>query len=185
MTSERSGKRPWSARVARTLTENPYFAVRLQDVTVTDGSSRTYYTIHHPAPAVGLVARRGTDVLLIHQYRFIVDEYVWAIPSGGLAAGETLAAAAVRELEEEAGYTAASVVPLLSCYASYGCSDQRYEIFLADEVSPIAVPPDRNEVIEARWFSRPELLALIRRNGIVDNLSLSPLLYVLLHDREP
>lgn len=185
MTRERNGKRPWSARVARTLSENPYFSVLLQDVTVPDGSSRTYYTIHHPAPAVGVVARRGTDTLLIHQYRFIVDEYVWAIPSGGAAPGEPLAAAALRELEEETGYGAASVVPLLGCYASYGSSNQRYEIFLAEDLTPTAAPLDRNEVIEARWFSRAELVALIRRNGIVDNLSLSPLLYVLLRDREP
>ncbi len=179
-----AARRPWSARVTETLTENPYFSVKLQDVTVTDGSARTYYTIHYPAPAVGIVARRGTDVLLIRQYRFIVDEYVWAIPSGGAAAGETLAAAAVRELEEETGYTAAAVRPLLGCYASYGSSDQRYEIFLADEVRPIAAPIDANEVIEARWFARAELLALIDRNGIVDNLSLSPLLYALLRDVE-
>ncbi len=179
-----AARRPWSARVTQTLAENPYFSVRVQDVTVTDGSARTYYTIHYPAPAVGVVARRGTDVLLIRQYRFIVDEYVWAIPSGGVAAGETLAAAAARELEEETGHTATALRPFLSCYASYGSSDQRYEIFLADDVRPIAAPIDANEVIEARWFTRGELVALIERNGIVDNLSLSPLLYALLRDAE-
>lgn len=174
--------KPWRANVVDTLTQNPYFCVRLQDVVVTDGSSRTYYTIHFPAPAVGIVARRGTDVLLVHQYRFIVDEYVWAIPSGAVAPGEDADDAAIRELEEETGYTASNVVPLLDCYASYGSSDQLFKIYLATGLRETPVPFDGNEVIETKWFTREEVLNLIDRNGIVDNLSLSPLLYVLLND---
>ena len=65
---------------------------------------------------------------------------------------------------------------MMHCYASYGCSDQRFEIFLADEVRRLDARPDANEVIEARWFSRDDVVALIDRNGIVDNLSLSPIL---------
>lgn len=176
------GKPPWTADVLDTLVENPYFSVRLQDVTVTDGTKRTYYTIHFPGPAVGVVARRGDEILLVRQYRFIVDEYVWAIPSGGVMEGEDLRQAAARELVEETGYAARSIEPLMFCYASYGCSDQRYEIFLADDLYQTDVPFDGTEVMELRWFSREELLELIDRNGIVDNLSLSPLLYVLLRD---
>ena len=174
--------KPWRANVVDVLTQNPHFSVRLQGVVVTDGSSRTYYTIHFPGPAVGVVARRGTDVLLVHQYRFIVDEYVWAIPSGAVAPGEPARDAAIRELEEETGYTASDVVPLLECYASYGCSDQQFKIYLASDVREIPEPFDGNEVIETKWFTREELLELIKRNGVVDNLSLSPLLYVLLDD---
>jgi len=171
---------PWSARVVDTLTENPYFSVLLQDVTVTDGSKRTYYTIHFPGPAVGVIARRGESILLIRQYRFIVDSYVWAIPSGGVTAGESAEEAARRELEEETGYAATRLQPLFFAYASYGCSNQRFELFLADDVEPVRQSFDRNEVIDARWFTRDEVAALIKNNGIVDNLSLSPLLHVLL-----
>jgi ADP-ribose pyrophosphatase len=174
--------KPWSATVVETLAANPYFSVLLQHVTVPDGTHRTYYTLDFPTPAVGVVARRGTDVLLLRQYRFIVDEYVWAIPSGGVAEGETPHAAAVRELQEETGYTARSVSPLMHCYASYGCSNQRYDIFIAENLEESGSPIDANEVLDIRWFSREELLALILANGIVDNLSLSPLLLVLLED---
>lgn len=179
-----SETKPWSATVVETLSANPYFSVLLQHVTVPDGTHRTYYTLDFPAPAVGIVARRGTDVLLLRQYRFIIDEYVWAIPSGGSAVGETPHAAAARELLEETGYTARSMSPLMHCYASYGCSNQRYDIFLAEDLEDSGSPIDANEVLDVRWFTREELLALIRANGIVDNLSLSPLLLVLLEDEE-
>ena len=175
--------RPWSAQIVDTLLSNPYFSVLLQRVTVTDGSERTYYTVDFPAPAVGIIARRGDDVLLVRQYRFIVDEYVWAIPSGGAAAGESPIDAARRELLEETGYHAGRLEPLMFCYASYGCSNQRYEIFVADDLEESGATIDANEVIEARWFAREELVDLILRNGVVDNLSLSPLLLLLLKAR--
>jgi len=150
------------------------------DVTDADDTHRDYYTIAFPRPAVGVVARHGTDILLIRQYRFIVDEYVWAIPSGGVDEEETPVDAARRELEEETGYTAKHMDPLMHCYASYGCSNQRFEIFIANDVAPISSGFDRSEVLQVRWFRRNEIVDLVKRNGIVDNLSLSPILLTLM-----
>ncbi len=178
-------ERPWRARVRRKLLDTPYFSVLLQDVTVTDGSLRQYYTITFPGPAVGVIPCRGQEILLVRQYRFIVDEYVWAIPSGGTTRNETAAEAALRELREETGYTAGVLEPLVWYYASYGCSDQRFETFVARDVRPTNAPFDPNEVMETRWFSRVEILELLKQNGIVDSLSLSPLLFLMLDRVEP
>ena len=175
-------RKPWSARIIDTLHRNPYFSLLLQHVIVPDGTERVYYTVDFPAPAVGVIARRGDDVLLVRQYRFIVDEFVWAIPSGGVSEGESVTAAAARELEEETGYRAGRIEPLMFCYASYGCSNQRYEIFVADDLVDTGIAVDANEVIETRWFSKEELVELILKNGVVDNLSLSPLLLMLLRE---
>jgi 8-oxo-dGTP pyrophosphatase MutT (NUDIX family) len=174
------GKKPWRIIASAEAHTNPYFSVLEHKVGINDGTERDYYSIAFPRPAVGVVACRGTDVLLIRQYRFIVDEYVWAIPSGGVEEGESLEQAAVRELQEETGYAAERIEPLLSCYASYGCSNQRFEIFLADDVRETGKHFDPAEVLDARWFPREEVLAMIEKNGVVDNLSLSPILLFLL-----
>lgn len=180
-----SAEKPWKARRVQTLHRNPYFAVMLQDVKVTDGSSRKYYTLDFPRPAIGIIAVRGDDVLLIRQYRFIVDCYVWAIPSGGVGAGESLEQAAARELVEETGYRANVLTPWMNCYASYGCSNQRFEIFFTDSVIEADVAAvDQNEVVSTGWFSRYELRRMICNNEVVDNLSLSPLLLFLLKNQQ-
>ncbi len=174
----------WHVRSAVVRHKNPYFSVLQSEVVPSDGSPRDYYTISFPRPAVGIVARRGTDFLLIRQYRFIVDKFVWAIPSGGVSEGEDPAEAARRELEEETGYTAKLVQPLMRCYASYGCSDQQFEIFQTQDAVATGRDFDRTEVLEVRWFTRDEVLALINQNGVVDNLSLSPILLTLLKDQQ-
>ena len=162
------------------LSTNPYFSVVKKRLKLCDGSTSQYYVIDFPRPAVGVLATRGTDVLLIRQYRPIVDEYVWAIPSGGVGIDETLLEAAARELEEETGFRATSLVHWLNCYASYGCSNQRFEIFWTSDALATGRGFDHAEVIEVRWFTQDELRELIQHNGIVDNLSLSPLLLFLL-----
>lgn len=175
-------RRPWKACTVETLATNPYFSVILQNVIVPDGTSKPYYTIDFPRPSIGVVLRRGTDFLLLHQYRFIVDEYVWAIPSGGIENGESPEQAAARELREETGLIAGSLQPLMQCYASYGCSNQKFIIFLAEEPKLTPSSFDKNEVICWRWFSREEVLEMVLANRVVDNLSLSPLLLILLRD---
>jgi len=173
----------WKSQLVRTLTRNPWFGVVEQKVTRPDGSTTPYFTIDFPRPSVGVVVRRGEQFLLIRQYRFIVGEYVWAIPSGGVEPGEDPAVAAAREMEEETGYrTGRPLRHLFGYYPSYGCGNQRFELYLAEDPIQVKEMADPQEVMSTRWFSRQELLAMIARNQIVDGLSLTPLLALLLED---
>ena len=70
----------------------------------------------------------------------------------------------------------------MHCYASYGCSNQQFVILLAEDPDPSPGSYDKNEVISWRWFTREAVLQMVLANGIVDNLSLSPILLALLQD---
>jgi ADP-ribose pyrophosphatase len=170
--------RRWQVREARVAHQTPYFRVVQSRVQRPDGREVDYHTIDFPRPAVAIALRdEAGRILLIRQQRFIVDRDVWALPSGGVEAGETLEQAALRELEEETGLRSAEATHLVSYYASYGVSNQVFHCFVAARGVPSRAH-DENEVEGTAWFAPDEVAALMARGEIPDGLSLVPLLHL-------
>ena len=173
---------PWKVVSCHSMLKTPWFSILNQHVRGPDRTLHDYYTISFAGPAVGVIARKKDQYLLIHQYRFIVDEYVWAIPSGGVEKGESLMTAAKRELLEETGWRAKKINHLFGYYPSYGATDQRFELFLAEDLEQTNDGFDPAEVLQIGWFDREELMGMVLSNRIVDGLSLTPLAVLLLRE---
>ena len=94
------------------IAETQWFSMRKVGIDVAPGERRDFYSIHYPRPAVGIVAIQDEKVLLIRHYRYLIDQVVWAIPSGVVEEGEDPAVAALRELREETGLTEESLEEL-------------------------------------------------------------------------
>jgi 8-oxo-dGTP pyrophosphatase MutT (NUDIX family) len=62
--------------------------MRKVGIDMAPGERRDFYSIHYPRPAVGIVAMQDDKVLLIRHYRYLIDQVVWAIPSGGVDEGK-------------------------------------------------------------------------------------------------
>src|SRR6188472_2783561 len=98
---------PWTTRASRPVYENPWIAVREDQVIRPDGQPGIYGVVHFKNAAVGVlpVDERG-GIWLVGQYRYTLDLYSWEIPEGGGPAGEPPEVTAHRELREETGLTA-------------------------------------------------------------------------------
>src|SRR2546421_11960665 len=87
-----------------------HIQVREERVIEPAGHECSREIVVHPG-AVCIVARpTPDDVILIRQYRHAAGRELVEIPAGTLHGGEDPRECAIRELEEEAGYRAASMV---------------------------------------------------------------------------
>ena len=94
--------------------------------------------VHHPG-AVAVVAVDGGEVVLVRQYRPVMEREMLEIPAGKLdVPGEDRQAAARRELVEEAGLYARYLVEMGRFHNSIGFCDEETTIFLTMDLEPVA-----------------------------------------------
>ena len=69
----------------------------------------------------------GNDpqLLLIRQYRYAAERYVFEIPAGRLETGEAPEVCAHRELREETGCTASAMEHVFTMFTTPGFTDER------------------------------------------------------------
>ena len=125
-------------------------SVEVDTVRFPDGSIGELEMIRHPgASAVVpfLSDPRGEDpqVLMIRQYRYAADGYLYEIPAGRLDQGESPRDCAMRELKEETGCTAEQVDHLLTMYTTPGFTDEKIHLFMA---TGLVVGETKHEVDE-------------------------------------
>lgn len=121
----------------------------------------------HPG-AVAIVALDEADrVALVRQYRHPVRAYLWEVPAGLLdVSGEPPAAAAQRELAEEADLVADTWHTLVDFCTTPGGSDERIRIFLARDLHPVPEADRYQREAEEldmplRWVDLDEALAAV------------------------
>jgi ADP-ribose pyrophosphatase len=97
------------------------------------------------------------------------------IPAGKLDAGEEPETCAIRELEEETGFRAASMEKLFSMQSTPGFSDEIIHVFLATDMLRGIPKPDEDEFISSFPVSFTEALSMIRDGRITDGKTIAGL----------
>lgn len=156
-------------------------SVDLDDVRFPDGSVGQLEMIRHPGASavVPLLGDLDADpeVLLIRQYRYAADAYLYEVPAGRLDPGESPAMCAHRELREETGYSAARVEQLFTMYTTPGFTDEKIHLFLATGLTAGESAREADEFMELVPTRLSVALAMIERGEIQDAKTALALLY--------
>lgn len=128
-------------RTATTIHSRPVhdgrvFQVRTDRVRLPNGSVTTVDVIRHPASVI-LVPMPDPDlVVLVRQYRYAVDRWLWELPAGNVEPGEDPVAAARRECAEETGRSAATVERIGAFYPTPGYCDEEMIFYRLSRLRP-------------------------------------------------
>jgi ADP-ribose pyrophosphatase len=151
--------------------------LELDELTVRGPSGDTFTraVVRHPG-AVVMVPVADDDVLLVRQFRAAVGRSLLEVPAGKRdVAGESPAATATRELEEEIGHHPGRLTKLCEFYNSPGFCDEYTHLFCATELHPLAEARGVTAEEQAMSVERIPLAAtpdLITTGEIVDAKSI-------------
>ena len=132
--------------------------------------------IEHRGAAAMLAFDEDNKVILVKQHRF-PHGFVLEIPAGTLEKREDPLKCAFRELEEETGYRAKKMTPLISYYPSIGYNTEIIHCFVATGLKKIAdLSLDDDEILSVEKVSLKRLIEMIKSGKIQDSKTICAVL---------
>jgi ADP-ribose pyrophosphatase len=149
------------------------FTVMVDRVAMPNGRTVDLELVRHRGSVVLIPMPDDGRVVLIRQYRYALDRWIWELPAGSLDPGEDPAAAAARECEEEIGLIPGRVEFAGAWYPTPGFCTEVMNYYRLGELRDRRAddPPahkDEDEDIRVHVFALAEARAMVRRGDIVD-----------------
>ena len=125
--------------------------------------------IVHPSNAVAILPLNDNRCKLLKQYRYAIDQYIYEAPAGTIEEGEDPLKTAHRELIEETGLSARTIIQKGFIYTTPGYTDEKIFLFEARDLSlSREYEKDDDEIIEVVDIATKDLAAMIQEGTIVD-----------------
>ena len=158
---------------SETIYKGRVFSITVDEVRYADGRVVKMECVRHRGSVVLLPMTAPDRILLVRQYRYVVNRWLWELPAGTLEPNETLEAAALRECHEEVGKIAGRAQKLLSLFPSPGFCDEEMNFYLLTDLrdrlpGEAAAHQDPDEVLNVQEFSVNEVREMLKRGEIED-----------------
>jgi len=168
--------RPITLVSSRAACRNAVFTVFLDHIRGADGTEVPDYVrvVPHHRAADGVTGVAVLPVMdgrfgLIRVYRHPIAAHSWETVRGFVDAGEAPAAAAKRELREEAGLDAGRLRELGRFAPEPGLVDARLQLYVAEDCRPAPATASREIGHgEIRYFARDAFLRMLGNGEIFD-----------------
>jgi ADP-ribose pyrophosphatase len=147
-----------------------------------NGTTGELEMIRHPGasavlPFLSKATGDDPQILLLRQYRYAAEDFLYEIPAGRLEPGEMPIDCARRELKEETGCTAERFSLLTTIFTTPGFTDEQIHLFMAEDLTVGTASPEADEFLEVETMAVSKALILIRDGVLKDAKSALAILY--------
>ena len=161
--------------------QGPIFKVVQDQVELPEGKGQAQRDLIFHNGAVAVIAITPENkMILVKQYRKAIEATSYEIPAGKLELGENAdpQAAALRELEEETGYTG-QLELVYDFYSAIGFCNEKIKLYSAIHLTKVENPrpQDEDETLELFEVSLEEAEQLLKNGDICDAKTIMALQY--------
>ncbi len=147
-----------------------------------NGNIATREVVRHHG-GVGVLAIVDNKILLVKQYRYPNATDTLEIPAGKLEPNEDTGVCALRELEEETGYSAKEIDLIAKFLPTPGYSDEWLYVYEAKDVFKVENPRDcdEDEVIELIRLDIDEAYQMVVNGQIFDSKTMIAIMHAYIN----
>jgi ADP-ribose pyrophosphatase len=146
------------------------------DVRLSNGATAKREYIQHPGACAVLPFVDDSNIVLVKQFRYVINQTTYEIPAGKIDVGEIPLECAARELKEETGYQAGTLNKMISFYPSTAFSTELLHVFTAFDLQKGIAKPDEDEFVVTEILSFNNALKMVKSGKISDGKTIIAIL---------
>ena len=155
------------------LLQGRAFKVRRDTLKTPDGRETKYEIIEHGGSVVLVPVDDQGNVLFVRQYRHATGQDLLELPAGTRDGEEPFEECAAREIREETGMEAGTLLKVGEFYLVPGYSSEFMAVFLATDLKENPLDGDEDEFLQLEKFTVKDVNAMFERGDVLDAKSLA------------
>lgn len=175
---------PFEMIRSETLLQGRAFKVKRDTLKTPDGRETKLEIVEHSGSVVLLPIDQEGNLLFVHQYRHPAGKELMELPAGTRDGEEPFEECAAREIREETGMEAGSLLKVGEFYLVPGYSTEFMAVFLATELKENPLQADEDEFLHVEKIPLKRAIEMAEQGSIQDAKSLAALLLARPHVEE-
>jgi 8-oxo-dGTP pyrophosphatase MutT (NUDIX family) len=158
----------WQTFGERTVYDNRWVRLSLVDVQAPNGRRWEHHVVQLGRVAIAMLVNERDEVLMLHRYRFAVDQWGYELLGGLVEDGEEPAATAAREAVEESGWRPTGEPEHLAGFEPMpGMVRSHTDVYLFRGAEKVGEPTDTEEAGTLEWVPLDRVRELLQRNELL------------------